>query len=185
MRLVNERLFSSVVFAVRYPSVSFLLFPPPLSSNRVTLFHHVFSPVSNPSPSHWSTAVRPTLDLSFARILISSNTLFSRFLFPFSPFLAGSSIRYPLATGLLCLAKFPRFPIFRADTSTTSNLLLRGLLSLNTYISEEYSLQPPSRWCALSLRTFGRILCRVRFDSPWHFTLNFNLFIAIIAELFV
>lgn len=127
MRLVNERLFSSVVFAVCYPLVSFLLFPPPLSSNCVALFHHVllcFQPLSAPTDPQF----RPTLvHSSFARILIFPTP---SFLFPRQIL----SVQFPFATSFLCLAKFPRFPTFCADTSTSNPLLPVSFLSLNTYI---------------------------------------------------
>lgn len=112
MRLVNERLFSSVVLAVCYPSISFLLFPPPFIQPRRFVLRSYLLPFL-PKP-----LVNFFVQLYVLRFFYSSYAfLFHLLLLPVSLFL-------PEARTLNIISPWYKF-LFLGEVSSFPNLPLR------------------------------------------------------------
>lgn len=166
MRLVNERLFSSVVLAVCYPSISFLLFPPPfIQPRRFVLRTHLLPFLPKPLVNFF-------VRLYVLRFFYSSYTfLLHLHLLLVSLFLPEA--RTPQHNFPLVQISFPWRSFLVSQPSAPIPLtpdLLRGpvsFLSLNTRILRQLSTTSTMAdvTVVLSLQSFGWSDRRIKFDS--------------------
>lgn len=166
MRLVNERLFSSVVLAVCYPSISFLLFPPPfIQPRRFVLRSYLLPFLPKPLVNFFVQLYVLRFFLFFLHLSLSPS---SSSCFTVSPRGANPQHNFPLVQ-----IPFPWRSFLVSQPSAPIPLtsdLLRGpvsFLSLNTRILRQLSTTSTMADVTgvLSLPSFGWSDRRIKFDS--------------------